>query len=228
MGGMDGFGPIETGEPEGAQFHSDWEARAFALTNLVLGRTGANADEFRHAIERIPPARYLASAYYERWILAAETLLVEKGILTRSEIDARAGGKGAAAIPAAPVAAAKPRAKSPRAKFHTGERVRAREINPAGHTRLPRYVRGKIGVVKSDRGVYIFPDTNAHHAGEARQHVYCVAFIANHLFGSSAHARDRIVIDLWEDYLERGGTNPVPRATAKKAAKKSRVKKTAR
>ncbi|MHB8382112.1 MAG: nitrile hydratase subunit beta [Candidatus Binataceae bacterium] len=205
MGGMDGFGRVERDEAgESASFHSEWEGRVFALVNFVLGRTGANVDEFRHAIERIPPARYLASGYYERWLHAAQTLLVERGILSRPEIDERAGIE-IAAIPAAKVAAANPRAKNPRAKFRTGQRVRARNLNPAGHTRLPRYVRGKIGVIRSARGVYIFPDTNAHHAGEARQHVYNVAFTARELFGPAAHPRDRIEIDLWEDYLEPAG-----------------------
>ncbi len=223
MGGMDGFGRVEHGEPnESAPFHSDWEARAFALVNSVLGRAGANVNEFRHAIERIPPARYLASGYYERWLHAAETILIERGILSRAEIDARTG-IGVAAIPAAHVGAAKPRAKSPRAKFRAGQRVRARNINPAGHTRLPRYVRGKTGVIRSDWGVYIFPDTNAHHAGEARQHVYNVAFTAQEVFGPSAHPSDQIVIDLWEDYLESAGSKPAARSAAKKSKPKTRA-----
>ena len=220
MGAMDGFGRVEHGEPgESAAFHSEWEARAFALINSVLVRSGANVDEFRHAIERIPPARYLASGYYERWLHATETLLVEKGILSRPEIDARAGSE-IAAIPAAHVAPAKPRAKNPRARFRAGRRVRARNINPAGHTRLPRYVRGKIGVIRHDWGIYIFPDTNAHHAGEARQHVYNVAFAARELFGPAAHPRDQIVIDLWEDYLEPAGSKAPASPAAKKTKKK--------
>lgn len=223
MGGMDGFGRVEHDEPgDSTPFHSDWEGRAFALVNTVLGYTGANVDEFRHAIERIPPARYLASGYYERWLHAAETLLIEKRILSRPEIEARAGGE-IAAIPAAQVAAAKPRAKNPRAKFRAGQRVRARNINPAGHTRLPRYVRGKAGVIRNDRGVYTFPDTNAHHAGEARQHVYNVAFKARELFGPSAHRRDEIVIDLWEDYLESAESKPAARPAAEKSKAKSRA-----
>ncbi|MGC1340739.1 MAG: nitrile hydratase subunit beta [Candidatus Binataceae bacterium] len=223
MGAMDGFGRVEHGEPgDSTPFHSDWEARAFALINSVLVRLGANVDEFRHAIERIPPARYLASGYYERWLHAAQTLLVEKGILSRRELDARAGSE-IAAIPAAQVAPAKPRAKNPRAKFRTAQRVRARNINPAGHTRLARYVRGKIGVIRRDWGIYVFPDTNAHHAGEARQHVYNVAFKARELFGPSAHPRDEIVIDLWEDYLEPAGSKPAARPAMKKSKRKSRA-----
>ncbi|HVA80878.1 MAG TPA: nitrile hydratase subunit beta [Candidatus Binataceae bacterium] len=222
LGGMDGFGPVPRGAEAYVAFHSAWEARVFALTNLALARSGANVDEFRHAIERIAPARYLASGYYQRWLEAVETLLIEKGILTRSEIDLRAGSEGVAANAAAPVAAARARAKNPAAKFSIGARVRARNLNPAGHTRLPRYVRGRIGVIERDRGVYGFPDTNAHHAGSARQHVYSVAFRARELFGAAAHARDRIVIDLWEDYLELAEIKPVRRAPARQPKGKSR------
>jgi len=221
MGGMDGFGPVLRGEEAYVPFHSAWEARVFALTNVVLARAGSNVDEFRHAIERIAPARYLASSYYERWLHAAETLLGEREILSRAEIDARAGSASAMANPAAHVNAVKPRAKNPRARFRIGERVRARNINPAGHTRLPRYVRGKIGVIRSDRGVYTFPDTNAHHAGEARQHVYSIAFSAREIFGPAAHPRDRVVVDLWEDYLAPARSRPVRRAAAIKAKRKS-------
>jgi nitrile hydratase beta subunit len=222
MGAMDGFGPVVRDTGAYAAFHSDWEARTFALTNLVLARAGANVDEFRHAIERIAPARYLASSYYERWLDAAENLLAEREIVSRAEIDARAGSAGAQAVPAAQVAAAKPRAKEPRAKFGGGERVRARNLNPAGHTRLPRYVRGRTGTIQSGRGLFVFPDTNAHHAGEARQHVYSVAFAARELFGRAAHARDRVVIDLWEDYLESAMPASNRRAAVFKAKRKSK------
>ncbi|HUY28151.1 MAG TPA: nitrile hydratase subunit beta [Candidatus Binataceae bacterium] len=222
LGGMDGFGPVPRGEEAYVAFHSAWEARVFALTNAALTRAGANVDEFRHAIERIAPARYLASGYYQRWLDALETLLIERGILTRSEIGLRAGSEGVAAIAAAPVAAARPRAKHPAAKFSIGARVCARNLNPAGHTRLPRYARGRIGVIERNRGVHVFPDTNAHQAGPARQHVYSVAFRARELFGAPAHARDRIVLDLWEDYLELAAIKPVRRSTARKPKRKLR------
>ena len=171
MGGMDGFGPVvpEQNEPV---FHADWERRAYALVSLVMGAAQVNVDEFRHAIERIPPARYLASSYYERWIAAAETVLVEHGIATRDEllakedaaIDPRQIANAVATHGPAPVKD-KPGSKLPRARFAKGDRVRARNINPSGHTRLPRYVRGKAGVIARDWGVFVFPDTNAHHAG---------------------------------------------------------------
>ena len=72
--------------------------------------------------------------------------------------------------------------------FKVGQRVRARNIHPTGHTRLPRYARGKTGVVVRDHGVYVFPDTNAHFQGEKRQHVYSVRFTARELWGEQAVA----------------------------------------
>jgi nitrile hydratase len=168
-----------------------------------------NIDEFRHAIERIPPARYLASSYYERWLAAAETLLVERGVATRDEllanedasIDPVEIANAVAARGPAPVKD-KSQKKTPRARYAKGDRVRAGNLNPAGHTRLPRYVRGKAGVIARDWGVFIFPDTNAHHAGTKPQHCYSVGFDARELWGKSANSRERVYIDLWEDYLE--------------------------
>jgi nitrile hydratase beta subunit len=225
MGGMDGFGPVvpEKNEPV---FHADWERRMYAIALPVMNAAQINVDEFRHAIERIPPARYLASSYYERWLSAAETLLVERGIITREELLAKEGptidpNRIANGVPARGPAQVKIKsAKTPRARFTKGDRVRARNINPTGHTRLPRYVRGKAGVVARDWGVFVFADTNAHHAGEKRQHCYSVAFDARELWGKSA-GRERLYIDLWEDYLEAVASKPTPR-TKPKASKRKR------
>jgi nitrile hydratase subunit beta len=225
MGGMDGFGPVvrEQNEPV---FHADWEGRAFALARLAWRLAPANGDEFRHAIERIPPARYLASSYYERWLAAAETLLVERCVVTREELLAKQDASINPALIANGVAARGPAlikektgAKPTRARYAKGARVRARNLNPVGHTRLPRYVRGKAGVIARDWGVFIFPDTNAHRAGTKPQHCYSVSFAARELWGKSPSSRDRVYIDLWEDYLE-------PLAPKSKAGKSNR--KTAR
>ena len=208
MGGMDGFGPVvrEHNEPV---FHADWEGRMYALGSLVMGAAQVNIDEFRHAIERIPPARYLASSYYERWLAAAETLLVEHGVVTREELLA----KQDAAIDPRQIANAvatrgpalvkdKSVKRPPRARFAKGARVRARNLNPSGHTRLPRYVRGKAGVVVRDWGVFVFADTNAHHAGTKPQHCYAVEFDGNELWGSEHPTGELVYVDLWEDYLD--------------------------
>ena len=222
MGGMDGFGPVipEQNEPV---FHADWERRMYALAGSLLGAARVNIDEFRHAIERIPPARYLASSYYERWLAAAETILVERGVVTREELLAKESSSIDPALIANAVAARgpapvkdKPGAKSPRARYAKGARVRARNLNPVGHTRLPRYVRGKVGVIARDWGVFVFPDTNAHHAGTKPQHCYSVSFDARELWGKSASIRERVYIDLWEDYLEPIASKSKTRSIQKK------------
>jgi nitrile hydratase len=206
MGGMDGFGPVLP-EPNEPVFHADWERRMYALVGSVMGSAQVNIDEFRHAIERIPPARYLASSYYERWLAAAETILVERGVVTREELLAKQDASIDPTLIASGVAthgpsSVKSTAKPQRARYAKGARVRARNLNPAGHTRLPRYVRGKAGVVARDWGVFVFPDTNAPHAGTKPQHCYSVSFDARELWGKSAGSRERVYIDLWEDYLE--------------------------
>ena len=222
MGGMDGFGPVVPEQDEPV-FHADWERRMYAMAGLVMGAAQVNIDEFRHAIERMPPARYLASSYYERWLAAAETLLVERGIVTRAELLAKESPSVETALIANAVAARGPApvkdkagSKQPRARYAKGDRVRARNLNPAGHTRLPRYVRGKAGIVARDWGVFAFPDTNAHHAGTKPQHCYSVLFDARELWGKSASSGERLYIDLWEDYLD-----PIASKPARKKARKT-------
>lgn len=219
MGGMDGFGPLvrEKDEPV---FHADWEGRMFAIANLLIGQGYFNVDEFRHAIERIPAPRYLDSTYYERWLDAVQTLLAEKGVVTREEMEQR----GAAPHPPSQPAAAldKTAAKSGkdaarlRAKFRPGDRVVARNLHPFGHTRLARYARAHRGIIRHDHGVYVLPDTNAHGGPPRRQHVYSVEFKATELWDAGAAQNQQVYIDLWEDYLA-----PAPKAPARGRQKKS-------
>jgi nitrile hydratase len=82
------------------------------------------------------------------------------------------------------------------------QRVRARNINPPTHTRLPRYARGKLGVVEWDRGIFVFPDSNAQGLGEKPQHLYSVRFAARELWGDQGKAKDSVYLDMWDDYLE--------------------------
>lgn len=92
------------------------------------------------------------------------------------------------------------------AKFQVGDTVRAKVINPPGHTRLPRYVRGHLGQIVRDHGVYPFPDT-AFAGDERPQHVYVVEFRARDLWGADAGEKDTLRVDLWDDHLEPGPEN---------------------
>ncbi len=211
LGGMHGMGPIVP-EPNEPVFHERWEARTYAL-NVAVGACGKwNIDAGRHARERIPPAEYLRMSYYEKWLAGLAMLLEETGLVTRAELEsarpAPGSAKAAPALTADQVAAMITRGRSfdrplnrpPR--FTAGQRVRARKINPAGHTRLPRYARGNVGVVDRLHGGHVLPDSNAHFQGENPQHLYSVRFSARELWGEAAAARDCVYIDLWESYLE--------------------------
>jgi nitrile hydratase subunit beta len=211
MGGMHGMGPVpyERDEPV---FHEPWEARVFALNIGMRAWRRWNIDAGRYEIELIPPAEYLRMTYYERWLVRLVGLLVKRDLVTRDEIDAGAPAPGArkaqpvltaervASIIRNGAAASRDAAAVPR--FAVNQRVRARTINPAGHTRLPRYVRGRTGTIARDHGVYVFPDTNALFQGEKPQHVYSVRFTARELWGEQAPPRDAVYLDLWDDYLE--------------------------
>lgn len=207
LGGMHGFGPVkaEANEPV---FQATWEGRVFALANLCLGLGFGNIDRFRHAIERLPPATYLTVGYYGRWLAALETLLAEDGIVGSAEIDAREQGKPlpapaiATPAPSGNASGAAKRALDAAPRFRSGQLVRARNINPPGHTRLPRYVRGKPGVVARVHPAWVFPDTNAHAQGENPQYAYAVRFEAAELWGPEAEAGTAMHVDLFESYLE--------------------------
>lgn len=211
LGGAQGFGPIAA-EPEEPWFHADWERRTFALV-LAMGGTGAwNLDMSRYARERIPPAEYLASSYYEIWLKGMERLLVEKSLATSEEIASGRSTSPPVALPrtlkaeAVPAALAKgaptERALNTAARFKVGDAVRARLMNPSSHTRLPRYVRGRKGQIAAVRGVHILPDAHAMGRGEDPQWLYSVAFDAVEVWGEEARSGDEIRIDLWEPYLE--------------------------
>jgi nitrile hydratase subunit beta len=211
MGGMHGMGPIEY-ENDEPVFHTPWEGRAFALNIATRAGRKWNIDAGRYEIELIPAADYLRMSYYEKWAVRLEKLLVKTGLVTESEIE---NGKPAPDSPKATPAvtadqvphllrtgAIASRDVKAEQRFQIGQPVRARNINPTGHTRLPRYARGKRGVIHRDHGVYVFPDTNALFQGENPQHVYSVRFEARELWGPEASPRDAVYIDLWDKYLE--------------------------
>ena len=212
MGGMHGMGPIVHEENEPV-FHEPWEGRVYAMTRVVRAGGGRqNLDNSRHLLERLPPADYLRMSYYERWYARLANQLVTNAIVTREELDTGRAAAGSPNVEPRVTAAIVPdmvaRRNSARRetavapRFEIGQRVRARNINPTGHTRLPRYARGKRGVVVRDHGVFVFPDTNAEFAGEKPQHVYSVRFAARELWGADASPRDCVHIDMWDDYLE--------------------------
>ena len=212
MGGLQNMGPVvyEKNEPV---FHAPWEGRIYALTRAIRALRKWNQDTDRHGLELISPADYLRMSYYERWAYRLEVQLVKYALVSKAEIESRMADPGSPkAIPALSLATADrwlnrgiASAHDPkvRASFKVRQQVRTRNINPTGHTRLPRYARGKIGVIVRDHGVYLFPDTNAHFQGERRQHVYSVRFAARELWGEHASPQDSVHLDLWDDYLER-------------------------
>jgi nitrile hydratase beta subunit len=210
LGGMHGFGPvaIEKDEPV---FHSEWEKRAFALT-LACGFLGRwNIDMGRYAREQMPPAEYLATSYYEHWFFGLEKLLVEQGLVSAQEL---ATGRAAVravepqAVVAAEVATRLRNRRHARVdaevtpKFRVGDSVVACNLNPAGHTRLPRYARGRHGVIARDHGVFVFADTHAMNRDKKPQHCYSVRFAARELWGADAPAHDGVYLDLWDDHLD--------------------------
>jgi nitrile hydratase len=210
LGGQAGFGPIapERDEPV---FHAPWEARALGLT-LAAGALGRwSIDESRHARESLHPADYLASSYYAIWIKALETLLVRHGLVTADELrtgHAVAQGPVPRVLRAPEVAGMLARGTphvreiDAPAAFAPGDRVRTAVMHPLGHTRLPRYARGKVGMVERVNGAHVFPDSNAHGRGEAPQWLYTVVFDAREIWGRDADPAQRLSIDAWESYLE--------------------------
>lgn len=210
LGGMHGMGPVpyEKDEPV---FHAVWEGRVYAL-NRAMGAWGRwNLDSWRHDIELLPPYDYLRMSYYEKWFAALEKRVVKYDFVTQRELESGQAETGISrATPALSQEMARkidrgiPSSVDPSIPplFQVGDRVRAKNIHPTGHTRLPRYSRGKIGHIHRDHGVYTFPDSNAHFQGECRQHVYSVRFAARELWGDQASPRDAVYIDLWDNYLE--------------------------
>jgi len=210
MGGMHGMGAIQH-DPNEPVFHEVWEGRAWGIQRAVgpwgRGRWGSS----RYDLERTPPADYLRVSYYERWFLMVVNRLLRSELITPEEL---ASGKADATRPAPtrlpapprPLSAPAARVDAPvKAAFKLGQRVRARNIHPEGHTRLPRYTRGRVGTVVRLNGAFALQDTDVKGIwlGGRPQQVYTVRFAAQELWGSHSSPRDTVHVDLWEDYLER-------------------------
>jgi len=159
MGGMHGFGPVEQ-EPDEPVFHAPWEGRVYAMQRS-LGKLGLwTIDMSRASQERLPPATYVAVSYYQRWYLGLRDRVLANGLATPDEIAAghsQAPGRKFNAIfttdnVATMTRGSYERPSSAPPRFKEGDRVRTRNINPDTHTRLPRYARGKPGVVARVQG----------------------------------------------------------------------------
>ena len=210
MGGMHGFGKVEP-EANETVFHAAWEARCLAL-NRAMGAAGAwTIDEGRAGIEELPPAVYLAASYYGKWALRLENMLVKLGFAGADEIAAghalRPGKPlahkfGTADVPRTLTRGSFGRPASAPARFGVGERVRAKNIHPRTHTRLPRYVRGRAGVIEAVRGCHVFPDATAVGAGENPQWLYTVVFDGRELWGEATDPLLKVSVEAFEPYLE--------------------------
>jgi nitrile hydratase beta subunit len=214
MGGMQGYGPVQP-EPREPVFHADWERQALALT-VAMGATGQwNIDQARSARESLPPQRYLQNSYYQIWLDALENMMVARGLATHQEITTgQLTQPGLSAVK--PLARAKVDAvlaqgtsaerpvRQP-ARFAEGQRVRALNQHPMGHTRLPRYVRGHVGTVVKVHGVHVLPDRHAATVqgvdSNEGEWLYAVVFDARQLWGPAADPQVQVSVDAWESYL---------------------------
>jgi nitrile hydratase subunit beta len=210
LGGMMGFGPVVP-EPEDERFHAEWEPRILALVLAMAAAGRWSIDASRFARESLPPSVYLSSSYYAIWTLGLERLLVAAGLVQAEELaEGRARGPGSDVRAWSPddaraaFAAGSPytRPAPGPARFAVGDVVRTRVLHPAGHTRLPRYARGKRGTVERVHGVHVLPDSNAHGHGEQPEWLYSVRFTGRELWGEAADPTLTVSIDAWDSYLD--------------------------
>ncbi|MFD5541225.1 nitrile hydratase subunit beta [Streptomyces sp. NPDC127079] len=212
MGGTPGWGSLHPPRQDEPVFSEPWEGRAFALAILSNRASGGNLDSFRHALERLDRAHYIDDGYYGRWLNAGELRLLDSAVLAPGAVDARARNLRGEHVEEPPVPEPTSPDYAPTADgtlrrldtapaFAVGERVRARDMSPAGHTRLPRYVRGHVGVIDIIQPAGVLPDTNAHFLGENPQYVYSVRFDSHDLWGADAEPF-ALTVDMFESYLE--------------------------
>ncbi len=207
LGGRDGFGPVvvERDEPV---FHAPWERTARALVIAVVAHVpNPSGGTMRHSIERLDPALYLTTSYYEHWLMGAATMAVEAGIVTAAELEERAGGAFPFSRPVHPeaiaeaAAVAAEAAEAGGARFAVGSRVRVRRWHPRGHTRCPGYVMGRMGVITRADGWYSVPDVEAHSTERIKEATYSVRFEADELW-ADGQAGVAVHVDLWDSYLD--------------------------
>ena len=197
LGGRQGFGAIRYA-PDAPAFHAEWEVRVNSLYALAVRLGIFNMDEYRHAIERMDARHYLAASYYERVLTSLASMLMEKGIVTREELERRAQGHFPLAAPNAPGRSN----IATRGSFQPGDRVRVREDYVPGHVRMPGYIRGKAGLVVSVSPAYPFPDARAHGVAAEDEPTYDVQFRSEDLWPGSADDA-RVHVGVFQSYLDR-------------------------
>jgi nitrile hydratase beta subunit len=209
MGGMQGFGPVKLEKNEPV-FHAQWEGRVLGMQR-AMGYVGLwNIDMSRAATESLPPHLYLGVSYYEKWLLGLEHRLLAHGLVGRDEIEAghslRPGKaltrKLTPAVVETMTRGSFARSAQAPARFEPGARVRAKNINPTTHTRLPRYVRGHVGIIEAVRGCHVFPDAVVKGGGENPQWLYTVVFTGRELWGEEADPALKVSVEAWEPYLD--------------------------
>ena len=201
LGGLEGFGPVDV-ELDEPVFHEDWERRTLRL-NVAAGMAlRYSGGAFRHSIERMEPGHYLTSSYYEHWLTGITTLIVEAGLVSPEELDRRAGGRFPLSRPDRGTVPPAVEPDRTAVRFAVGTHVRVREWHPSGHTRAPRYVQGKRGVVVRVDGVYSVPDVEAHSDERVMEQTYSVRFTARELWGDGGAADEFVHVDVWDRYLE--------------------------
>jgi nitrile hydratase beta subunit len=211
MGGMDGFGKVEP-EPNEPVFHHRWEGRVLAMSRALGVFRAWTIDTSRYAIELLAPAVYLTRPYYEKWFLRNQQLLIERGLIDSDEVAAGRALRPAKSMKRSRFTLADVEQVTRRgsygrpapapARYKVGDRVRAKNIHPTTHTRLPRYARGHVGVVERLHGAHIFPDSAAVGKGEDPQWLYTVRFDAQELWGADADPKLKVSIEAFEPYLE--------------------------
>ena len=211
LGGMDNFGPIDIEQDEPI-FHQDWERDIFGLTISTLASGYFKIDEVRRKTEEMPPVDYLKASYYEKWVFTLESIMVEKDVLTWEEIKAgKSLREEGVRLPPVPKEAIQHAMTNPvpvridadiPAKFKVGDHIITKNMNPKNHTRLPRYTRGKRGVIEQHHGIFVLPDANAHGGVEKPEHNYTVKFSAAELWGDENPPKDFVYIDLFDSYME--------------------------
>jgi nitrile hydratase beta subunit len=199
VGGKQGFGPVRYSF-DAPSFHAEWEVRANSLYATAVRFGVFNMDEYRHAIERMEPRHYMTASYYERSLTGLATLLVEKGVVSRDELERRAGGAFPLSAPSATGRSNVPG----RQRFQPGDRVRVRGDSVPGHVRMPAYVRGRVGVVVSESPAYPFPDAHAHGIAAEDEPTYDVRFRSEDLWPDAADSA-LVHVGVFQSYLEKIG-----------------------